>query len=327
MVLDYSLFGLKHKGYNNVVSPNSNSVASKFKYNGIELEESLGLNLYEMDKRQYDPAIGRFASIDPITHHQFTPYQAFDNNPVFWADPSGADSYTYDWEAHERGETGVYRNNSNGESTKDYQTAINETLGELGIDSKPLTKKGLGALLGTTDSDKIGDRFDELFKEWGKKNYWTFNVPNEVFESEDYGDVLPDGVSVGTTLFGRTGVAPNIAFWEAKASGKGVWGENMLNDRQLKAYIQILAKLNVKNTTQNVLIYVTTSDVVNVNKIREYAKEKGVSFRHVVAYSEWGVLGRYLVFKERVWRGVPEGGGKPYYDRNFTSNQEAVKID
>lgn len=26
------------------------------------------------------------------THHEYSPYQAFDNNPIFWADPSGADS-------------------------------------------------------------------------------------------------------------------------------------------------------------------------------------------------------------------------------------------
>ncbi|SNY94328.1 RHS repeat-associated core domain-containing protein [Flagellimonas pacifica] len=90
--MNYYPFGLRHKGYNNVVSSNANSVASKFKYNGIELEESLGLNLYEMDLRQYDPAIARWTSIDPIVHWEFSTYQAFDNNPVFFADPSGADS-------------------------------------------------------------------------------------------------------------------------------------------------------------------------------------------------------------------------------------------
>ena len=85
-------FGLKHKGYDNVVSANSNSVASKFDYQSQELEESLGLNLYEMDMRQYDPAIVRWTNIDPVTHHSMSTYTAFDNNPIFWADPSGADS-------------------------------------------------------------------------------------------------------------------------------------------------------------------------------------------------------------------------------------------
>lgn len=93
---NYYPFGLKHKGYNDVVSANVNSVASKFKYNGMEQEEALGLNLYEMDMREYDPAIARWTAIDPVTHYDFSTYSAFDNNPVFWSDPSGANSEQQD---------------------------------------------------------------------------------------------------------------------------------------------------------------------------------------------------------------------------------------
>lgn len=82
---------MKHKGYNGNYNPLGNSTAQKFKYNGIEYEESLGLNLYEMDFRMYDPAIARFNGIDPVTHHSQGTSVAFDNNPIFWADPSGAD--------------------------------------------------------------------------------------------------------------------------------------------------------------------------------------------------------------------------------------------
>lgn len=49
-----------------------------------------------MDMRQYDPAIGRWTSIDPVIHHSMSTYTAFDNNPIFWADPSGANS-TAEW--------------------------------------------------------------------------------------------------------------------------------------------------------------------------------------------------------------------------------------
>ncbi len=85
---NYYPFGLKHKGYNEVVSPYGNSVAQKWKYNGVELDETT--RLYEMPLRQYDPAIGRWTSIDPVTHHSNSTYNGFDNNPAFWADPSGA---------------------------------------------------------------------------------------------------------------------------------------------------------------------------------------------------------------------------------------------
>ena len=79
---NYYPFGLKHKGYDDVVSANVNSVASRFKYNGIELEESLGVDWYEMELRQYDPAIARWTAIDPVVHHEYSTYSAFDNNPA-----------------------------------------------------------------------------------------------------------------------------------------------------------------------------------------------------------------------------------------------------
>ncbi|MCX2681775.1 hypothetical protein OOZ15_17610, partial [Galbibacter sp. EGI 63066] len=89
---NYYPFGLKHRGYNYGTSPLGNSAAQRWKYNSVELEESLDLNLYEMSFRQYDPAVGRFTSMDPVVHYSMSTYNAFDNNPVFWMDPSGADS-------------------------------------------------------------------------------------------------------------------------------------------------------------------------------------------------------------------------------------------
>lgn len=307
----YYPFGLKQKGYNTDISPSSNSLAQQWKYNGTELNESLGLNLYEMNARNYDPAIARFVSVDPIVHFSQSTYAAFDNNPIFWSDPIGANSETF-WKSKFL-KTNVGRwtddlKNRNNETTDSSDININEDE-ESTIDSKPLTRKALGDLLGTSDPEKIADRFEQLFQEWGNINYWTFSVPNEHYKSKDFGEVLPDGYSVGMTLGGNTLIAPNVSLWDAKATGTSTMGENFVKDRQLKAYIQILSELNIKNTTKNALIYVTTSDVVNVNAIRSYADSKGVSFRHIVAYSEWGVLGRYLVFKEREWIGVPKGGG------------------
>jgi len=89
---NYYPFGLQHDGYNMGVKPQRSVEAEQIKYNGKEFEDSFGLNMYEMDLRQYDPAIGRWIVQDPVVHHDFSPYSAFDNNPVYWADPSGADS-------------------------------------------------------------------------------------------------------------------------------------------------------------------------------------------------------------------------------------------
>lgn len=135
---NYYPFGLKHKGYNgNIVSEHN------WKFQGAELNESLGLNLYEMDYRSYDPAIGRFTSIDPVVHHSMSTYTAFDNNPVFWADPSGADA-VYNWDngkyEDENGknvswknvkkEYGIGNDDDNGKITTKFVTEGGETIAD-----------------------------------------------------------------------------------------------------------------------------------------------------------------------------------------------------
>ena len=117
----YYPFGLKHSGHNNNLEAhkavaNETKVElktipgggvtvevaqSQYKFNGKEYQSELALNLYDMDMRDYDPAIGRWLAIDPVTHFSQSPYNAFDGNPVFWADPSGADAYTDMWNSNQ----------------------------------------------------------------------------------------------------------------------------------------------------------------------------------------------------------------------------------
>ena len=92
---NYYPFGLQHQGYNDIANSCRNEEAEAYKLNGKEYEDSFGLNIYEMDLRQLDPAIGRWVVQDPVTHHDYSPYSAFDNNPVYWSDPSGADADIY----------------------------------------------------------------------------------------------------------------------------------------------------------------------------------------------------------------------------------------
>jgi len=60
---NYYPFGLEHKGYNNVV----NGVANKYKlFQGLKLDDELGLNWYSFKYRNYDPAIARFFNVDSL---------------------------------------------------------------------------------------------------------------------------------------------------------------------------------------------------------------------------------------------------------------------
>ena len=84
---------MQHKSPNHIVIGRPHN----YGFNGVEENNDLSINILEMDLRQYDPAIARWTSMDPVIHHSMSTYNAFDNNPVFWTDPSGADSiYNFD---------------------------------------------------------------------------------------------------------------------------------------------------------------------------------------------------------------------------------------
>ncbi|TCN50004.1 RHS repeat-associated core domain-containing protein, partial [Flavobacterium circumlabens] len=83
---NYYPFGLKHKGYNEYVA-----TGNKYKYNGKELQDELSLNLYDYGARFYDPATGRWYTVDAMAEKfsQMSPYNYAVNNPVIYVDPDG----------------------------------------------------------------------------------------------------------------------------------------------------------------------------------------------------------------------------------------------
>ena len=63
----------------------------RYGYNGMEQDSTSTGDHYTTYFRQYDGRLGRFWSIDPVTHPSESPYVAMGGNPIAMADPSGAD--------------------------------------------------------------------------------------------------------------------------------------------------------------------------------------------------------------------------------------------
>ena len=69
----------------------SSGNAQPYKYNGKELDTENGLNWYDYGARHYDPALGRFTTMDRFAdkYSSMSPYQYGANNPVNIVDING----------------------------------------------------------------------------------------------------------------------------------------------------------------------------------------------------------------------------------------------
>jgi len=111
----YYPFGLKHTSYNttkyefvevedganyfiNIEQlPDGYSSAYKYKYNGKEYQDELGLNMYDYGARNYMADLGRYFNMDNYSEafYNVNPYQYVANNPVKFIDVNGEYIYIY----------------------------------------------------------------------------------------------------------------------------------------------------------------------------------------------------------------------------------------
>lgn len=123
---NYYPFGLEQKSHTNIVNTLGNSAAQKYKYQGQERQDELGLNWDSFKWRNYDYAIGRFMCIDPLAEkYTYNSPYAFAENRVI----DGRELEGLEWVNSKNQQ--IYdpnANNGKGDYTK-YATNMDRNIG------------------------------------------------------------------------------------------------------------------------------------------------------------------------------------------------------
>jgi RHS repeat-associated protein len=190
---NYYPFGLKHKGYNNIVNSNGNSTAQKKGFNGMELNEELGLEWYDYTARNYDPALGRWMNLDPLAEQmrRHSPYNFAFNNPIYFIDPDGMAPVANG----EKDDTVVIVDkcedacdNNTGKPSKNTQRLLNIlNKGLDGFSTVEISSKGELVLVPTDKKGKQSERSSKLSSFLGKifddENTITLTVSSDSKET------------------------------------------------------------------------------------------------------------------------------------------------
>jgi len=170
--------------------------AYNYLYNGKELQDEMGLEVYDFHTRYYDAVIGRFMSQDPMAHVRswVSPYNFVQNNPITRVDPTGAlDAPIYDTEGEflgtdDQGLQGkaIVMNKDDFSQGMSHDDALSKSLGAEGLSSDAAKTKLLEHKAGLKD----------------RPDWDGFVTIDEGIQwAKDHPNTLPDNITPDNSLY------------------------------------------------------------------------------------------------------------------------------
>jgi RHS repeat-associated protein len=159
---DYYAFGYTIQSTQYAVYPKN-----QYLYNHKELQEETWL--YDYGARQYDPAIGRWTSVDPLAGKsmRWSPYNYVEDNPVIKVDPDGMESQqVQDWEGnwHTVQTKTIYQKPAD-EGNGEKPTFFQRIMAMFGISLNPPSSSQEAV-----EKEKANDKFN-FYKEQAEESY------------------------------------------------------------------------------------------------------------------------------------------------------------
>ncbi|MEQ9168883.1 MAG: RHS repeat-associated core domain-containing protein, partial [Fulvivirga sp.] len=191
---DFYPFGMAHAGGYQRITAKEN----RYLFGGKELQTDLGLGWLDYHARQYDPALGRFTTIDPLTEAvpDWTPYRYGLNNPLRFNDP-----------------TGLLEVDKNGESVT-YETEEEIGLFIAGLNKQMGNKQGEKSDQQNETQQEDGEKIDLASSKSGEqlveslKSYVEYRKDNKKAGVRSQPVYLEDIIDVNSQLSGNLGYGP-----------------------------------------------------------------------------------------------------------------------
>jgi len=223
----YYPYGFKHTNYNvEVLKLRGKETAIeilgqnkyKYKYSGKELQDELGVNMYDFGARNYDPAIGRWMNMDPLAEERrkWSPYNYASDNPMYFVDPDGMLDHIFLTKMWNESSNGTkWTNNGDGtfssDTVKPVSSSDNDDIVNIDTQSKSVTiiKTNDNYDTVTVDGKSVGNR---------KKG-----VTEQQYKNQGYSIWNPEGAGMGITDFGLSFAGGEMLFAKFGGYVSALW--------------------------------------------------------------------------------------------------------